>query len=109
MFAVDAERTGESDRHLHGADEVLDVARIALRLLQRARVGEFGARCRRKSRQRPAAVEGFARNLAAARNARRRRIVPRRQACGLFESARAARDTQIIENATVMAGQTGKW
>ena len=38
---VHAQRAGETDRHLHRADEVLDVARVRVALCQRLRIGKL--------------------------------------------------------------------
>ena len=72
VHAVDAQRAGEPDRHLHGADEVLDVAGEDVAPGGGPGIDEHAARLRRRRRfarkQRPAAVERAVVEIGAARH-----------------------------------------
>ena len=68
--AVHTQRSGKSDRHLHGPDQVLDVVLVSFQSSDGLFIGQSGTGFRSRSEQAPSFVESLRRNAGATWNTR---------------------------------------
>ncbi len=104
MGAVDAQRPGQANRNLDGADEVFDVARVRLALLHGARIGQHLARRRREIGEGPSRGHRIIGQRAPAGHPGGRRVVTRPQAREVVETAPGQRTAKVVGDPPVVNG-----
>ncbi len=102
--SVHAQRSGQADRHLDRADEVLGRSRVGLAFGERAGIGERVARLPGQARERPALGHRVVCQRAAAGNVRRRcRVVSgTEKRCVILQRAIAERPAEVVGDAAVV-------